>query len=321
MRIRLLVLVAFAALGATAVIRHLDASAALDPRGDVAPEEPGSFPASWIAGVDCPNEPRIQVHEYNRNFYILRQSKCDTFEAPFMYLIFGDEKALLMDTGSAVGSPVADTVQSIIDRWLRFHERDSIPLIVAHTHSHFDHILGDAQFREMPGVEQVVGLTLSDVTSFWGFENYPEEIVTVDLGNRKIQVIGTPGHQAASVTLYDRRTQLLLTGDIVYPGHLFVFSPSGWHEFVASLQRLEAFVAANPVRAVVGCHIEMGSEPGASYAYGTQVHPNEHTLEFPPSIIGEILKAATAMGDSPECAIFDEFVIHPVYKCGITWNG
>lgn len=31
--------------------------------------------------------------------------------------------------------------------------------------------------------------------------------------------------------------------------------------------------------------------------------------------------AADAMGNSPQCQIFSEWVIHPVYLCGITWNG
>ena len=56
---------------------------------------PGSFPADWISGCSpctgCPDPP-IQVHQFNANTYILRQSKCTNFEAPFMYLLFGGDK-------------------------------------------------------------------------------------------------------------------------------------------------------------------------------------------------------------------------------------
>ena len=40
------------------------------------PEAPGTFPDDWIDGTDCENEPPFQVHAYNDDFYILRQSKC-----------------------------------------------------------------------------------------------------------------------------------------------------------------------------------------------------------------------------------------------------
>ncbi len=38
-------------------------------------------------------------------------------------------------------------------------------------------------------------------------------------------------------------------------------------------------------------------------------------------VLGRILQASRAMGNDPECKIFEDFVIHPVYKCGISWNG
>jgi len=48
--------------------------------------EPGSFPERWISGgPDCGTEPALQVHAYNRDLFILRQSLCTSFEAPFIY--------------------------------------------------------------------------------------------------------------------------------------------------------------------------------------------------------------------------------------------
>ena len=63
-------------------------------------------------------EPQIQVHAYNDNLYILRQSKCEIFEAPFMYLIFGEDTVLLMDTGANPQTPVYSEVYTIIAEWL-----------------------------------------------------------------------------------------------------------------------------------------------------------------------------------------------------------
>ncbi|MCP3919620.1 MAG: MBL fold metallo-hydrolase [bacterium] len=290
-----------------------------------APREGGTFPATWISGLDCQNDPAIQVHRYNRNLFILRQSMCVDFEAPFMYLIFGREKVLLIDTGSSASSPIAATVDQVIQAWLAANGMSSIELIVAHSHSHGDHVQGDPQFVGMPNTT-VVGLGLNAVINFWGFTNWPENTVQYDLGGRVLDVMATPGHQGASISIYDRNTQLLITGDIIYPGHLFVFlfgSPTldiGWFAFQASLQRLVDFASTNPVTWVVGCHVEMSDMPGVAYPWGTSAHPREHPLQLRPSILTEIRDAAFAMGSNPLCMGFDEFVIHPVYLCGIFWN-
>src|SRR5687768_977690 len=68
--------------------------------GDGAPagcaEEMGSLPAAWIrGGPDCGEEPDIQVHRYGASTFILRQSLCTSFEAPFLYLLFGEDRVLL----------------------------------------------------------------------------------------------------------------------------------------------------------------------------------------------------------------------------------
>jgi hypothetical protein len=68
----------------------------------------GSLDVKWIRGSpNCVNntKPPIQVYRYDENSFILRQSKCvdseDSFEAPFMYLLFGDDRVMLLDTGGS----------------------------------------------------------------------------------------------------------------------------------------------------------------------------------------------------------------------------
>jgi glyoxylase-like metal-dependent hydrolase (beta-lactamase superfamily II) len=336
-RVRWLLPLVFAALLCLATFRHLNAagwtptggfySSIATLRAANPPQQGGTLPSQWPAGNDCSTEPRLLVHKYNSDLYILRQSKCQIFEAPFMYLIFGEDKVLLMDTGAKASDRLVLVVRRLVKRWLKQNGKTSIPLVVAHTHSHNDHVASDNNFLAastagiLTNLETLVGPSISAVTSYWGFQKYPNDVPTIDLGNRVIDVLGTPGHQAASLTLYDRNTQLLLTGDIVYPGHLFVFSPAEYVEFVDSLQRLVDWAAANPVQWVLGCHIEFSNTPFEPYAWGNPVHPDERRLEFAPTKLTDILLAAKSLADNPQCTIFDEFVIHPVYKCGITWNG
>src|SRR5580692_3852209 len=63
---------------------------------------PGTLDVHWNEGAkDCKASPQppLEVHTYNPQTFILRESLCATFEAPFMYLVIGSAKALLIDTG------------------------------------------------------------------------------------------------------------------------------------------------------------------------------------------------------------------------------
>ena len=71
------------------------------PQPDGAGLEPGVLPDLWpTASPRCMEMEEFCVHEYNPNFYMLRQSPCTDYEKLFIYVIFGSEKALLWDTGS-----------------------------------------------------------------------------------------------------------------------------------------------------------------------------------------------------------------------------
>ena len=95
----------------------------------------------WIHGAaDCSNniDPLIEVLQLNSSTWILRQNKCVNYEAPFMYLFMGSEKALLMDTGATEDEkkfPLYATVRKLINQWEK-EINGNIELIVAHTHSH-----------------------------------------------------------------------------------------------------------------------------------------------------------------------------------------
>ena len=77
------------------------AAQAMPPQPLSAFIEPGVLPKSWLTGgPKCMEVPAFQVHEYNPNFFIIRQSGCIHYEKPFLYLIFGRDKVLLEDTGA-----------------------------------------------------------------------------------------------------------------------------------------------------------------------------------------------------------------------------
>ena len=111
--------------------------------------------------------------------------------------------------------------------------------------------------------------------------------------------------------VYDVRTRLLFSGDMLYPGRLYVPSDR-FGESRASADRLAAFAAAHPVRALLGAHIEMTTTPGQDYPMRAAAHPLEHSLPLPPSAIGELQRAVDSAGPVPMIDRHADFIIYPL---------
>ena len=179
----------------------------------------------WIHGAaDCDRstDPPIQVVAYDEDTFVLRQSKCVNYEAPFMYLLFGADAALLHDTGATADPdlfPLRRTVDEIIAA--RGPRHGALPrLIVSHSHGHGDHRAADGQFADLPA-GSVAAIGADEVAAFFGIADWPAGQATLDLGDRPIDVLPTPGHAPDHVMLLDRARGLLLSGDALYPGWLF----------------------------------------------------------------------------------------------------
>ena len=120
-----------------------------------------------------------------------------------MYLICGEDRALLLDTGNGTGDLLA------FIRTLHSGE-----IVVAHTHAHPDHIGCDHQFEEIyaneaewnalcaHGIDQSRLRELTD-----GF--------TFDLGGRRVEAWHTPGHTEGSMSFLDWDNRVLFSGDNV----------------------------------------------------------------------------------------------------------
>src|SRR4051812_24374459 len=180
------------------------------PQPDGAGLERGTLLTTWAeTGDACASTVDFKLHEYNADFYILRQSGCTNYEKPFLYLIFGADKALLLDSG-AKGADVATAIRAALARWASAHGRSApLALIVAHSHGHGDHIAGDSALAALPNTT-VVGTAPAAVQQFFGFHNWPLDSATFDLGGgRVLDIVPIPGHQPASIAVYDRRTGVL----------------------------------------------------------------------------------------------------------------
>lgn len=243
----------------------------------------GVLPEKWMTGgPDCAQTPAWQVHPYNADLLILRQSGCVHYEKPFLYLLFGRERAMLLDTGA--GRPgTAAMVEKL---------RRGLPLVVVHSHGHGDHVAGDGELRALSGVTVMA----------------PGFAEKVELGGRTVEALAIPGHDATSVAFYDQQTGILLTGDSLYPGRLYI---QDFPQYLASMQQLLAFAGARPVRHVLGTHIEQSATPFVDYPVRTTYQPAEHRLELGMEHLTELVRELRLMAGKPERKALASFTIYP----------
>jgi hydroxyacylglutathione hydrolase len=199
----------------------------------------------WIHGSPSSKhytDPDLQTYWYDGNTVILRQNKAIDYEAPFVFLLFGEQRAVLLDTGATASPeffPLRRVVDGLIESWLDRNPHRDYELLVLHTHAHDDHVAGDEQFADRPGTV-LVEAGKDAAWTFFGFSTDADAISHVDLGGRVLQAFATPGHHSASVTFYDPWTGILFTGDTVYRGRLYIVD---WAAFSKSIDRLIEFCA------------------------------------------------------------------------------
>ncbi|MBN1935767.1 MAG: MBL fold metallo-hydrolase [Anaerolineae bacterium] len=147
-----------------------------------------------------------------------------------MYLIAGQERALLIDTGWGEGD-LPGLVATLTP----------LPLWVVNTHGHRDHTSGNEQFAQVYIHTNDIPLAQDSGTRLVAvYDGYH-----FDLGGRDVQVIGVPGHSPGSICLLDRQARILFSGDSPRPGPVWLHLDTSLtvREFANSLSRLRAFAA------------------------------------------------------------------------------
>lgn len=238
---------------------------------------PGSLEVHWNAGApDCAATPQspLQVHAYEPQTLILRQSPCADFEANFVYLLIGSDRALLIDTGAVADPQRMPLAKTVLDL-LPAKNGAELPLLIVHTHGHADHRAGDAQFASLPSV-RIAPTELPEARTFLGLDDWPNGVARIDLGGRSVEVVATPGHHPGHMSFYDGRTGLFFSGDFLLPGRLLIDDVDAYRD---SAVRAAEFLKARPATHILGGHIELGLD-GRAYPSGAQHHPRERPLQL-----------------------------------------
>jgi glyoxylase-like metal-dependent hydrolase (beta-lactamase superfamily II) len=283
-------------------VRNTDSAVPLPPKDPVRHNYDGEGPAPgaiafrWTHGSEVAaknRDPRVQVVQYNEDTHILRQNVCVHWEAPFTYLLFGNKGALLIDSGATANAkyyPLRETVDAIIVRWAQARGRKKVPLTVALTSGEdTTQNSGLVQFAGRPDTT-IVPKPLAAMKRFYGLGgNWPLGTGKIDLGDRVIAVIPSPGTHKDGVSFYDPYCDILFTGDLLFPGRINIGNDG---DFVTSLERLKGFAAKQPVKWILGGHIDTMFVPGKTHRRFMTFKPYERVLEMAPELIDDALRAA-----------------------------
>ena len=191
-------------------------------------------------------------------------------EEVISYLIVGEKRALLFDTGMGISD-----IKKVTS------ELTKLPIIVLNSHTHDDHVGGNWQFPDVYGMDtdftrknamgsqedaqaevtpdQICGTLPAGfdaktyVTRPWKITAIILDGDRLDLGGRKLEVLATPGHTPDALSLIDRANGLMFTGDTYYPAPIWLFRPeTDLAAYAASIRRLAAL--APQVKLVLGAH-------------------------------------------------------------------
>jgi glyoxylase-like metal-dependent hydrolase (beta-lactamase superfamily II) len=191
-------------------------------------------------------------------------------EEVISYLIVGEKRALLFDTGMGISDVKKVTA-----------ELTKLPVVVLNSHTHDDHVGGNWEFSTTYGMDtdftrenargsrvdaqaeitpdQLCGAlpkgfdSKAYATRPWRITAYTHDGDRFDVGGRILEVIATPGHTPDAISLLDRANGLLFTGDTFYPAPIWLFRPeTDLDAYAASIRRLAAL--APQVKLVIGAH-------------------------------------------------------------------
>ncbi|MGI4826709.1 MAG: MBL fold metallo-hydrolase [Janthinobacterium lividum] len=282
--------------------RNTDSCLPLHPAGEVVHDysttgpAPGDIRFGWAHGsipAAKNSDPHVQVVRYNEDTFCMRENICVDWRGPFTFLLFGNKGALLIDTGATENSawyPLRSTVEALILQWEGIRRKTDTPLTIALTSA--ENAAQNGGLSQFAGRANttVVPRALPAMQSFYGVNGKgPEATGQIDLGGRILDAVPTPGTHRDGVSFYDRYTHLLFTGDLLFPGRIAIANE---RDYMASLERLQQWKAAHPVKWVMGGHIDMQFLPGKAYSRFATFKPYERELQMEPEQIEEAASCA-----------------------------
>ena len=164
-----------------------------------------------------------QVVEISEGFWRIEENGVRAF------LVAGSEKAMLVDSGFGTGN-IREVAESLTP----------LPLQLVNTHADRDHIGCNGLFdeawmhpAEYDRYHQKDGPKLT-AKPLWEGDR-------IALGGRTFEVVLIPGHTPGSIALLDALNRILIGGDSIQTGAIFMFGPGrNLPAYIQSMKKLDA---------------------------------------------------------------------------------
>ena len=148
-----------------------------------------------------------------------------------IFLLEGKDRAVLIDSGMDLHN-AKEIAEGLTDR----------PVSLINTHADFDHIGSNREFpefymhpdeegnyRDNGGTGKLIPVVDGDI---------------IDLGERKLKIIHIPGHTPGSIGILDIDNRVLISGDPVQTGRVFMFGKyRNMQRYVEGLEHLKKYVS------------------------------------------------------------------------------
>ncbi len=227
-------------------------------------------------------------------------SEPEYYQHNVSYVIVGEDRALVIDAGASTTEDMTAAVRRLTDK----------PFAVIPTHLHYDHIGSIHHFQEVwlvdvPATRELVranGFTYvppdRHIAAAGEFTATPFKVSryikpneTIDLGDRPVQILFTPGHTRDEIAIYSPLDNILFTGDFIYPAGLF---SGNARDYLASADTILSVIKRDT--AIYGAH------PG---------RPKGGVMELPKVTYDELLSAQAAFQRMAKNAPPDEVIENP----------
>jgi len=186
--------------------------------------------------------------------YIISESRSSQSNSSF--LMIGSREAILFDSGT--GENKSESITQVICSLTK------LPITLLSSHFHFDHIgnISDFKIIGIPEIQSLKNrISVDSLIDLTQDETLTKSTVTlkisrlfnvekdIDLGNRKIRILPTPGHTKESISIIDNENGYIFTGDLVYNGLLLL---NDCKDYIKSIN--EVLENSNSTYRVFGSH-------------------------------------------------------------------
>ena len=146
------------------------------------------------------------------------------------FLLTGIKEALLIDSGMTVKN-AKEIAESLTN----------LPIRLLNTHADRDHVGSNFEF-------ETFYMNPSEASNYYNTQKQTGSFVPVqegdviDLGDRPLEIIALPGHTPGSIGILDINKRVLISGDPIQDGMIFMFGVQReMHAYLHSLKKLASY--------------------------------------------------------------------------------